>query len=386
MNARWMAVATSFFVCQWVNAQPVPVIPTMSCQSGISILNTGYDHELSELIPDGRQDAQWWVSSTQADPTGSLGPSPSASWTPTSVPHTASVPPIWVSSSQLGGQVNWVSPLPNATSRPRPYPFRPAVTNYYRMQFNLAADIPPNALKLSVDYYNDDAMLGVFVNGVFQPLEPGGFFATSTQTAQLNGPWNSGLNTLIFSVIDAGWGSGLLAHIQPDSLLCETSLTIENTINKPSFVPAETANYTITASNPGPSDASLVTLSNEPPSALSNVSWSCTPANGAVCPSTLEDAPFSFDLPPNGQLVFSLSGQVAASGSLLSRSSIEPGPGAVCHPSTGCEALADAEIRAIPSPIPERVPGLGVWAVIALSLLTMGLALVLAHRHPRRNH
>lgn len=219
-------------------------------------------------------------------------------------------------------------------------------------------------------------------------MAPGGVVAGSAQTAQLSGPWNTGLNTLIFSVSDSGWNSGLLAHVQSNSLLCETSLTIQKTIDRPSFSPGETANYTITVSNPGPSSAGLVTLSNETPSALDNASWACTQANGAVCPASLENAPFRFDLPPGGQLVFSLSGQVLSSGSLLSSASIEPGAGAICDASTGCDAMADAEITAIPPPAlsPERVPGLGVWALVALSLLTVMLAFILANRHQRRSY
>lgn len=219
-------------------------------------------------------------------------------------------------------------------------------------------------------------------------MAPGGVVAGSAQTAQLSGPWNTGLNTLIFSVGDSGWNSGLLAHVQSNSLLCETSLTIQKTIDRPSFSPGETANYTITVSNPGPSSASLVTLSNETPSALDNASWACTQANGAVCPASLENAPFRFDLPPGGQLVFSLSGQVLSSGSLLSSARIEPGAGAICDASTGCDAMADAEITAIPPPAlsPERMPGLGVWALVALSLLTVMLAFILANRHQRRSY
>ncbi|ULR87792.1 hypothetical protein [Comamonas sp. B21-038] len=175
MFARWMATAATLLACQWVSAQPVPYIPTFSCQSSNAILNTGYDFEAGALVPNGGEDLQWWVSSSQSDPTGALGPSPTAVWKPTTVPNTAAIPADWVSGSALGGQTNWISPLANATTRPRPYPFNPLVTNYYRMQFNLPAGIPPSALKLSMDYYADDGMLGVSINGVFQPLPIGSY-------------------------------------------------------------------------------------------------------------------------------------------------------------------------------------------------------------------
>lgn len=390
MFAKWMATAATLLACQWVSAQPVPYIPTFSCQSSNALLNTGYDFEAGALVPNGGEDLQWWVSSSQSDPTGALGPSPTAVWKPTTVPNTAAIPADWVSGSALGGQTNWISPLANATTRPRPYPFNPLVTNYYRMQFNLPAGIPPSALKLSMDYYADDGMLGVSINGVFQPLPIGSYAPGTGGTAPLNGQWVTGLNTLIFSVVDGGWGSGLLAHLKSDSLLCETSLTIQKTIDKPSYTPGQTANYTITVRNPGASDASLVTLSNEMPTALSEAAWSCSAANGAVCPGDLGNAPFSFDLPPGGELVFGLSGTVAASGSLASVATIEPGPGAICDASTGCTATAEAEITTEvipldpePQPTPEKVPTLGNWAMAILSALTIALVWTQARRHQR---
>lgn len=384
MFARCMAVAATLLACQGASAQTAPYIPTFSCQSSNTILNTGYDYATGQLIPNGGEDTQWWVSTTPSDPTGALGPSPDASWKPTSVPTTAALPATWVSGASLGGQTNWISPLPNATTRPRPYPFNPPLTNYYRMQFNLPAHIIPSALNLSMDYYSDDGMLGVSINGVFQPLPTSGFASGAGGTAPLNGPWQTGLNTLIFSVGDTGWGSGLLAHIKPDGLLCETSLTIQNTIDKPTFAPGETAHYAITVRNPGSSDASLVTLTNAVPPALSDIAWSCTAANGAACPASMGNAPFNFDLPPGAELVFGLSGKVAASGSLLNTSTIESGPGAVCDASTGCSATADAQIIT-PSVItpPQAVPGLSPWALAALSLLTVMLVWITANKRQR---
>lgn len=388
MFAKWMATAVTLLAYQWASAQPVaPSIPTFSCQANNAILNTGYDFDAGALIPNGSEDTQWWVSSTQSDPTGALGPRPGASWRPTWVPTTAALPAAWVSGASLGGQTNWISPLPNATTRPRPYPFNPPITNYYRMQFILPSSIPPSALKLSMDYYADDAMLGVSINGVFQPLPPANFAPGQGGVATLDGPWTPGLNSLTFAVADAGWGSGLLAHIRTDDLLCQTSLTIETSIDKPLFVPGETAHYAITVKNPGPADASLVTLSSTLPEALSNTAWSCTAANGAVCPTDLDNAPFSFPLPLGSELVFHLSGQVAASGSLLSMSSIEPGPGAVCDASTGCDAMADALISVDPEidppPTPQKVPTLGHWSLGMLSLLTLMFLGIAARKRQR---
>lgn len=376
MFTRWITAAAFLSACQWASAQPTPYIPTLSCQSNNSILNTGYDYEAGQPLPNGSPDTQWWVSSSQSDPTGALGPAADASWKPSSVPHTTSLPAAWVSSTSLGGQTNWISPLPNATTRPGPYPFRPGFTNYYRTQFNLPVNVSPSALNLRMDYYSDDSMLGVTINGVFQPLPPAGFSPGEQSTAQLDGPWHAGLNTLTFSVSDVGWGSGMLAYIQPGDVLCETSLTIQQSIDQPTYAPGQTAHYTVTIRNSGPSDASSVTLSNEMPAALINGTWSCTASNGAVCPADLANTPFSFGLPSLGELVFGLSGTVAVSGSLLSISSIEPGPSAVCDASTGCSAMADAQITeetetGPPKPTPQKVPTLGPWALGILSLLTL---------------
>lgn len=346
-------------------AQTAPLIPTISCKSNPLSFNTGYDQDTGQLLANGSQDLQWWVSSTQSDPSGSIGPGSTATWKPTSVPYAANISPAWVSATALGNETNWVSPDPTGVTYTRPpysYPYTPAVTNYYRMQFNLSPEVPPSALKLNMDYYNDDGMLGVFINNSFQTLPAAGFGAGTAATAQLNGPWVTGLNTVIFSMTDFGWASGLLAHIRSAASPCsESPLEITKSVSKPIFVPGEVATYTITVSNLGTLDVTGATLADPSPSGLLNGSWTCSTSGGATCPAALGSAPIGFDLVAGGQLIFTLSGTVAESGSLTNTATIAPGMGGVCAASTGCSATATASIN----PVPNLAP---TWTIAPTSL------------------
>lgn len=369
MKARSGAFfVAGMLLCHLAWAQQAPLVPTLSCKSSALTLNTGYDQGTGQLIANGSQDLKWWVSSTQADPNGSIGPGIAATWKPTSVPYAANLSPSWVAASALGNQTNWVSPDPTGVTYVRPpavYPYAPAVTNYYRMQFNLAPEVDPSSLTLGMNYYNDDAMLGVFVNNSsFQSLPQSGFTPGSAATAQLSGSWVTGLNTVIFSVQDYGWASGLLAHIDSNTPLCSASpVGITKTIDKPSYLQGETVTYTVMVSNMGAMDVTGATLTDPNPSGLANGNWSCTPSGGAACPAAPMGSPIGFDLVAGGQLTFSLTGTAMSSGSLLNTATLSPGTGGVCAANTGCSATADATIAPAPNLTPSWTSAPGNLAV-----------------------
>lgn len=368
MKARSGAFfVAGMLLCHLAWAQPAPVVPTLSCKSSALTLNTGYDQGTGQLIANGSQDLQWWVSSTQSDPNGNIGPGISATWKPTSVPYAASLPAAWVTASALGNQTNWIAPDPTAVTYVRPpavYPYNPPVVNYYRMQFQLSPEVDPGTLTFGMNYYNDDAMLGVFVNNSFQPLPPSGFAPGSVATAQLSGPWVTGLNTVIFSVKDFGWQSGLLAHIDSSTPLCSGSpIGITKTIDKPSYLQGETVTYTVTVSNMGAMDVTGATLTDPSPSGLANGGWSCTASGGASCPVVPMGSPIGFDLVAGGQLTFSLTGTAMSSGSLRNTATLSPGAGGVCAANTGCSATVDATIAPAPNLTPSWTSAQGQLAV-----------------------
>ncbi|MBO9678813.1 MAG: IPTL-CTERM sorting domain-containing protein [Acidovorax sp.] len=206
-------------------------IPTLDCNTKPSVFNTGYNGAAPAQIAPGQTDPQWFVSSTQAAYTPSTLPPSNASstWGAAFVPNTISV--AWAPShgpsavfvdAQNRPNAEWLSPRAVGTNHDRgpggtayAWPYPKPYTNFYRTQFYLAPGIAPTNVAIALRYYNDDGMRGVFVNGVRQTIPWGGFWTSAMQTATLAGPWQTGLNTIVFAVQDVGWIAGFMAQAIP---------------------------------------------------------------------------------------------------------------------------------------------------------------------------
>lgn len=309
------------------------------------------------MIPAGSQDLQWWVTSVVQDNATNIPPPSSATWAPSYIP---TAPPPYAHPSQA----NWVSPQAGGYTYPRnnpyPWPYPTRITSYYRTQFILAPEVPPSAVQFSMNYVVDDVAHGAFVNGT--PT------ASATSPLVLSGPWQTGLNTIVFPIDDLGWNTGLVLDSQPPAAfsICNVSpIRIEKTLAQAAYTPGTTATYTVKVTSLGVVPASGVQVSDPVPSGLENPVWGCTASGGAVCPSVSAGPPFAFDLPAQSSLTFTLSGTVSSTGSLSNTATLSPGSGGVCAADTPtpCQATATASTGA------NTVPTLSEWALVGLASL-----------------
>lgn len=94
------------------------------------------------------------------------------------------------------------------------------------------------------------------------------------------------------------------------------------------IAPGEDVVYTIVVENHGPSDVPDATVVDEFPGQFENVSWSCTSANGALCPASgVGDLNTEVSLPAGGRVTFSAGGRIKdnASGRLVNTASVSAG-------------------------------------------------------------
>jgi uncharacterized repeat protein (TIGR01451 family) len=108
-------------------------------------------------------------------------------------------------------------------------------------------------------------------------------------------------------------------------------LSIVKTNGSSTVVPGTRTNYTITATNAGPSNALGARIVDVPPASLTGVAWSCSASGGAVCSSAsgTGSVDLSADIPVGGSISVDVGADVSAgaSGQLANTATISPAAG-----------------------------------------------------------
>lgn len=205
---------------------PAPNVANISCASDVNLFNTAYDGAGGRLTTG--TDTYWQVGMTTTNVSGA----PPADLTYNTAVVVSSPPAPWSPSPY--GNANWVSH--NATATVVPADARYDI--FYRYQFNVAPGVDPTRFDLEMDFYVDNSVYEVWVNGVAQgirtnygatdPYLYAGFVAGNQAAGILAGPWNSGLNEIVVHVKSQG-PQGLLAQIVLPQTICEPATV---TLNK----------------------------------------------------------------------------------------------------------------------------------------------------------
>lgn len=295
-------------------------VPTISCTSDANVLNTGHDTATGGSLPNDAQDANWTVSGPygEAIPDSATylpadNPSPPAD--PSFAPATVDrVTTAWTPSPY--SNANWISQVPTGDG--------PEFDWYYQYQFNLDDTVDPSTFQLQMNFYADNSVAAIFINGVRQnaagvpqdtvnPYWYDGFTSTKGAATTLSGNWQAGLNTLIIEVKSDGTPQGFLAQMRP-SAVCPVALATDTSVYPPDYRAEQPLTYTATVTNSGPGDAHGVTIVDTLPSALSDFSWTCTPSAGSVCtPSgtgSINDTNVSITV--GGSVTYTITGTVPA--------------------------------------------------------------------------
>jgi uncharacterized repeat protein (TIGR01451 family) len=139
--------------------------------------------------------------------------------------------------------------------------------------------------------------------------------------------------------------SSSVSATDTDTLTPQADLSISKTNGQNTVIPGSTISYTITVSNPGPSDANEAVVSDTFPAAFNGVTWSCSGSGGATCPGGGSgNINHPVNLPAGRSVTFTATATVnpAATGSLVNTATVTP-PGGVTDPGLNPNSDTDSD-------------------------------------------
>lgn len=201
---------------------PPANIANLSCSSDPNLFNTAYDGAGGRL-PSGA-DTYWQVAFTTSPASNNTGTPPAGlSYGPATVVSDAATVGAW--GGQKYANAAWVSHAANAAHAD----FADA---YYRYQFNLGPGMDPAVFRLAVDWFSDNRVYRIYVNGVDQGVVDSGNGWTGASSGTLIGPWQSGANEIIVhaqSDPNAPNTQGVTAQFTPQPLCAPATLSLNKT-------------------------------------------------------------------------------------------------------------------------------------------------------------
>src|SRR5690606_38059509 len=202
-------------------------VPLIGCYSNGSVFNTGYDGAGGKLASGN--DLNWqYARTTQyvppnvtSDPdyrTDAVQPPPAGiAWNPAVV--VQSLAGGWAASPY--GDATWISNAADAT-----HGHGIAEDFYYKLEFELDAAVDPTSVSANMEYFADDVVYDVLINGQRQlpwvnnarnadeppgsqhPYNYAGYLATNPAIGLLQGLWRPGRNVLLDHVKSQGGFEG----------------------------------------------------------------------------------------------------------------------------------------------------------------------------------
>ena len=184
-----------------VPATPAAAVgPVIDCSSDPSILNTGYDRSGGRLTSG--DDLGWEFS--------------------TSLPNYAPAPIVTAPPAQWAtspfNNASWISHRADTLHAGRLY-------TLYRYQFELAPSVDPDGFSVSLDFFADNSVRDLYINGISQagvvpgipqaPANPHtylGYVPGSQAQVTLNDGWQTGQNEIVVFVDSSQYSSGFLAQ------------------------------------------------------------------------------------------------------------------------------------------------------------------------------
>jgi uncharacterized repeat protein (TIGR01451 family) len=204
---------------------PPANVANFSCASEASLLNTAYDGNGGRLTTG--TDTYWQVGLTTTPITGT----PPADLIYNAASVLTSPPANYIVSPY--GNANWIS---HAADAIHPAPSNVNYDIFYRYQFNLAPGTDPATFAPRLDFYSDNSVYEIWVNGVAQGIQSNfgaadpyfyaGFQTGNQATGTLVGPWNSGFNEIVVHIKSGPGAQAFLAQVLLPQSIC-TPATVD---------------------------------------------------------------------------------------------------------------------------------------------------------------
>ncbi|HEU4663685.1 MAG TPA: GEVED domain-containing protein, partial [Dokdonella sp.] len=290
-------------------------LPVFDCSTNPSLFNTSYDVANGGVLPPGSRDRNWDVG--LGTPAG--GPSSVTNWIDAYVTGNA-VPGAWANSPF--GNADWISFFSNANQGAS------NVDEYHRYRFTLDPAVVPSTFSLGIDFYADNSVWEVYVNGVPQsglvaglpqyPANPyfsAGFAAGNQAHLTLNHSWQAGTNEIVVQVKSGPGFVGFLGQVTASGL-CPAEIGVTKSASPAGVLtPNGNVTYTVTVTNTGLVPAPNTVISDPLPAGLVSATWTCAGSGGAVCPNASGGMPLNqivATFPAGGVLTYTILGTVAA--------------------------------------------------------------------------
>lgn len=217
--------------------------PLITCTSNPNLFNTGYNVATGGVLANLAKDANWdvagpFTTATDAEYTaapymGSSMPPGGATWTDANVGNLVPQAGGWAPSPYSNAQ--WISQ--QTTAAPDQGLF--AGDWYYRYNFTLAPSVDASTFALSMDFYADNSVSQIFINGTAQssqitgipssgtnnPYFYPGFVSSARASTTLKNNWQTGLNSIIIQIKSGRPMEGFMAQMRPSALCASVQVT-----------------------------------------------------------------------------------------------------------------------------------------------------------------
>jgi uncharacterized repeat protein (TIGR01451 family) len=200
--------------------------PTVTCSVDRRIFNTAYNNVNGGFLTSGRD--TYWDSAIGT----ASGPPPTSGWI--DAYNVEAVKPAWAWLNTPYGDSAWISYYSDAH-----HDAVGRVDAYFRYQFNLSPTVDVNSFQLKMDFFGDNSVADIFINGISQkgsyptvlpqpigggdPYQFRGFEGTGKAALTLTQNWQTGPNEIIVQVKSDPGYVGFVAESQP-SYLCKSDL------------------------------------------------------------------------------------------------------------------------------------------------------------------
>ncbi|WP_420963660.1 DUF7507 domain-containing protein, partial [Brucella sp. IR073] len=223
--------------------------PTISCSTEGAYFNTAYNGA-GGMKASGTDD-YWEVALTRTAVTGA--PPAGLTWGRATVASTT--PANYIKSPF--GNANWISHAANTLHVPNNVNY----DIFYRFRFNLDSAVDPKSLDLKMNYYADNAVYQVWVNGVAQnirsnfgasdPYFYAGFAANGVAAGSMNRNWKTGANEIIVHVKSGPGAQAFMGQISAGAI-CQPKITLRKEVINDGEGTATPANFTLSATGKSP--------------------------------------------------------------------------------------------------------------------------------------
>jgi|GEM_PF-3316640 len=217
-------------------------------------------------------------------------------------------------------------------------------------------------------YYWDDTHPSVSTTGSGTASGPAGSLAEHTWQNNVNGYRDQ-------NVIDTWKYDDLTVSTQADTKACpiEPNPTVLKTSSPSSPVAGQSITYTVTVSNSGTTNAAGVSVIDNLPTGLSNISWTCSATSGSVCNVTSGTGNLNTtaDVTTTGSAVYTITADIDSSfsGSLSNSASVshpddtDPDDNSSTDTTTVTQ-VSDIQVSKSHSPVPFVAGDSGSWSIV----------------------